>query len=145
MTSSFSAVIHGFSHKTTHVLRVYNVLSIQRWSEVKPVENDDAIYEQPHTTWSIRKSSSSNYWNKLSSRGTRKEREGSALAAAHPQLKGSSERTISPNMKAIYHLDFVNKCFKGGSIGTILEGGVVIPKNSNILLLCNWSIVAIAL
>ena len=47
MTSSFSAVIQGFSHQTTHVLRVYNVLSIHGWSEEILAENDDIIYEQP--------------------------------------------------------------------------------------------------
>ena len=29
-----------------HVLRVYNLLSIHGWSEVKPAENEDVIYEQ---------------------------------------------------------------------------------------------------
>ena len=32
-----------FSLQTTHVLRVYNVPSIHRWSEVRPAENDDAM------------------------------------------------------------------------------------------------------
>ena len=34
-----------FSIQTTYVLRVYN-----GWSEVKPAENDDVIYEQPLIT-----------------------------------------------------------------------------------------------
>ena len=38
-----------FSLQTTHVLKVYNVLSIHGWSEIKPAENDDAIYGQPLT------------------------------------------------------------------------------------------------
>ena len=40
MTSSFSL-------QTTHVLRVYNLLTIHEWSEEIPAENDDVIYEQP--------------------------------------------------------------------------------------------------
>ena len=36
-----------FSLLTTHVLTVYNVLSIKGWSDMKPAENDDLIYEQP--------------------------------------------------------------------------------------------------
>ena len=35
-----------FKLPTSHVLRVYNVLSIHEWSEVKTTENDDVIYEQ---------------------------------------------------------------------------------------------------
>ena len=38
-----------FSLQTTHVLKVYIVLSIHGWSEVTPAENDDVIYEQPPT------------------------------------------------------------------------------------------------
>ena len=36
-----------FSLQTTHLLRVHNVLLIHGWSEVKPAQNDDIIYEQP--------------------------------------------------------------------------------------------------
>ena len=36
-----------FSLLTTHVLTVYNVLSIKGCSDMKPAENDDVIYEQP--------------------------------------------------------------------------------------------------
>ena len=40
-----------FSLQTTHVLRVYNVTSIHELSQVKPAENDNAIYEQHITYW----------------------------------------------------------------------------------------------
>ena len=41
-----------FSLQITQVLRVYNVFSIHGWSEVKPAENDDVIYEkQPKTSF----------------------------------------------------------------------------------------------
>ena len=36
-----------FSLQTTHVLRVYDVLSMHGWSEEIPAENEDVIYEQP--------------------------------------------------------------------------------------------------
>ena len=39
------AVHKWVSLQTTHVLRVYNLLSIHGWCEVKPAENDDGIYE----------------------------------------------------------------------------------------------------
>ena len=32
--------------QTTHVLGVHCILSLHRWSEVKPTKNDDVIYEQ---------------------------------------------------------------------------------------------------
>ena len=38
-----------FSLQTNHVLRVYNVLSIHWWSEVKPAKNEDVIYKQTPT------------------------------------------------------------------------------------------------
>ena len=40
-----------FSLQTTRVLRVYNVTSIHELSQVKPAENDNAIYEQHITYW----------------------------------------------------------------------------------------------
>ena len=36
-----------FSLQTTHVLREYNVLLIHGWSEVKPAEKDDVIFDKP--------------------------------------------------------------------------------------------------
>ena len=41
------SLVNRFSLHTTHVLRVYNVLSIHGWSEVKPAEKDDVIYDKP--------------------------------------------------------------------------------------------------
>ena len=42
-----SARYPRFLLQTTHVLRVYNVLLLHGWSEVKPALNDDVIYDQP--------------------------------------------------------------------------------------------------
>ena len=42
-----------FSLQTTHILRAYNVLSIHGWSQVKPAENYDVVYEQPQRPWDV--------------------------------------------------------------------------------------------
>ena len=47
LTLDFHTFFWRVSLQTTHVLRVYNVLSIHEWSEEIPTENDDVIYEQP--------------------------------------------------------------------------------------------------
>ena len=48
--------MRGFSRlslQTTHILRAYNVLSIHGWSQVKPAENYDVVYEQPQRPWDV--------------------------------------------------------------------------------------------
>ena len=51
-----------FSLQTTHVLRVHNVTSIHELPQVKPTENDNAIYEQ-HLTYSAHDVSSDGLLN----------------------------------------------------------------------------------